>query len=456
MPNPEHLHILKQGVEAWNEWRKQHPDVLPYLTDADLHGIDLGGAHFRYTHLARVNLGHSNLSRADLIGALLNGSDLTGADLNRANLTGVKFGSADLSGANLRRSELLYTIFQNSILSGADFTGSRWGGTILSEVDLSEVKGLETVEHAYPSTVGFDTAYRSWGEIPDVFLRGCGLPESFIVQMRALVASTEAIQFYSCFISHSSRDQQFARRLHADLQSIGVRCWFAPEDLKIGDRFRDRIDESIRLHDKLLLILSENSVSSPWVSDEVESAMEREHRERRTVLFPIKIDEAVMESTQAWAASIRRTRHIGDFTGWKDHDSYKKAFDRLLRALKAEETNKPNHLTPNSLENRAVLSPRNTLTDAWDEVEDSIIQLAKREGLVKEGELVDCGQLVNQLHEAGKIADAVRERFFTMSKVHFSVAFNSSMPVEPGMAIDFVNRARELQKALAVDTPPLR
>ena len=73
------------------------------------------------------------------------------------------------------------------------------------------------------------------------------------------------------------------------------------------------------------------------MNDEVESAVEREHREGRTVLFPIRIDEAVTQSTKAWAATIRRTRHIGDFTGWKEYDSYSKAFDRLLRDLKAEE-----------------------------------------------------------------------------------------------------------------------
>jgi hypothetical protein len=161
------------------------------------------------------------------------------------------------------------------------------------------------------------------------------VPEDFITYMRSLTA--QPIQFYSCFISYSSKDQEFADRLHADLQNKGARCWFAPEDLKIGDRFRDRIDESIRLHDKLLLILSENSVSSPWVSDEVEAAIERERREGRIVLFPIKIDEAVMESEQAWAAAIRRMRHIGDFTNWKTHDDYQKAFDRLLRDLRSEE-----------------------------------------------------------------------------------------------------------------------
>lgn len=97
------------------------------------------------------------------------------------------------------------------------------------------------------------------------------------------------------------------------------------------------VDEINRRHDKLLIVLSEHSVASPWVSDEVEAAMGREHREGRTVLFPIKIDDAVMESKQAWAAIIRRTRHIGDFTCWKDRDSYQKAFDRLLRDLKAED-----------------------------------------------------------------------------------------------------------------------
>ena len=71
-----------------------------------------------------------------------------------------------------------------------------------------------------------------------------------------------ALEFYSCFISYSSADQAFAERLTAGLRAKGVRCWFAPEDLKIGDRFRTRIDESIRVHDKLLLVLSRHSIQS--------------------------------------------------------------------------------------------------------------------------------------------------------------------------------------------------
>ena len=75
----------------------------------------------------------------------------------------------------------------------------------------------------------------------------------------------QPIQFYSCFISYSSKDQEFADRLHADLQNKGVRCWFAPHDMPIGAKIIDAIDEAIRLRDKVLLILSEHSVSSDWV-----------------------------------------------------------------------------------------------------------------------------------------------------------------------------------------------
>ena len=81
--------------------------------------------------------------------------------------------------------------------------------------------------------------------------------------------------------------------------------------------------------------LSENSIRRPWVEDEVEAALEKEHKQNKLVLFPIRLDDAVMETDQARAASLRRTRHIGDFLTWKDHDLYHKSFDRLLRDLKA-------------------------------------------------------------------------------------------------------------------------
>ncbi|HKS25565.1 MAG TPA: toll/interleukin-1 receptor domain-containing protein [Thermoanaerobaculia bacterium] len=180
--------------------------------------------------------------------------------------------------------------------------------------------------------LGIDTFFKSGG-LPESLLRLANLPEEFITYATSLAG--HPIEFYSCFLSYSSQDDAFVRRLHADLQQRKIKTWFAPEDLKIGDRFRSRIDESIRIHDKLVLVLSAHSIDSPWVRREVEAALDREDRENKDVLFPITLDDAVFESGADWAAEVRR-RHIGKFHNWKSHDDYSVALDRLVRDLKKE------------------------------------------------------------------------------------------------------------------------
>ena len=88
------------------------------------------------------------------------------------------------------------------------------------------------------------------------------------------------------------------------------------------------------MHDKLLVIFSEHSLKSDWVADEVEAALRREEKEKRMVLFPVTVDDAIDQVEYGWARAIRRTRNIGNFRGWKDQDQYQMAFDRLLRDLK--------------------------------------------------------------------------------------------------------------------------
>src|SRR5262249_44463119 len=80
---------------------------------------------------------------------------------------------------------------------------------------------------------------------------------------------------------------------------------------------------------------SEHSVQSSWVREEVESCFERERREGGTVLFPVRLDGAIMRTTEGWAASIRRQRHIGIFENWTDNNAFRKALRRLFRDLKS-------------------------------------------------------------------------------------------------------------------------
>jgi hypothetical protein len=123
-----------------------------------------------------------------------------------------------------------------------------------------------------------------------------------------------------------------------------VRCWFAPHDIKGGKWIIDQIDQAIRPHDKVLLILSMASIASGWVEAEIMRAFELESREERRVLFPVSLTD--FATLQQWkctdpdsgkdlAREIRRY-FIPDFSDLKNHDSYPKAFKRLLEDLKAD------------------------------------------------------------------------------------------------------------------------
>ncbi len=361
--------ILRKGADVWNLWREENPDVRPNLVgvnlqdalldradfrDTTISGAQLGGAHLHSANfqratligvdLRKAKLSHADLSESDLSGAdlstasleeaVLREVDLGGANLCEATLTraalhgaylrGTKFCGANLIGADLSAAEIVYTDFSKADLSGANFRGATFiwaklrganladallSGTLLAAIDLRGVAGLERVRHLGPSTVGIDTVYLSEGNIPEWFLRGAGVPNQFSTYMKSLIVNP--IEYYSCFISYSTKDQEFAERLHQDLQAKYVRCWFAPEDLKIGDKFRVKIDEAVRLYDKLLLVLSENSIESPWVEEEVEAALEKERQQKKQVLFPVRLDDAVMISSQPWAASrLEKPRQV--------------------------------------------------------------------------------------------------------------------------------------------------
>jgi uncharacterized protein YjbI with pentapeptide repeats len=302
--NQEHVDRLRKDVAEWNNWRRDSTEV-PDLTGIDLHDVDL--------------------NRADLILA-----DLRGANLKYASLINANLSEANLNGANLSEAELAFANLTSAELSEANLSNTVLWETVLANIDLSVATGLETCRHFGPSIVDFRTLAKSH-PLPLEFLRGVGLPDAVIDYLPSLLS--QPIQYYSCFISYSSKDDDFAKRIHADLQSKGVRCWFAPHDLPIGGKILDEIDAAIRLRDKVVLILSEHSIGSGWVEDEVKTAFEEERRRKQTMLFPIRLDDAVMETGEAWAAKLRADRNIGDFRQWKDHDSYQEVFERVLRDL---------------------------------------------------------------------------------------------------------------------------
>lgn len=90
-------------------------------------------------------------------------------------------------------------------------------------------------------------------------------PSRNILSSPAPITATQAAsssQYHSCILSYATEDQGFAEKLHADLMSQGVSCWFAPHDLKTGDKLRDKVYDAIQRQDKLLIVLSEHAIDS--------------------------------------------------------------------------------------------------------------------------------------------------------------------------------------------------
>ena len=155
MANEEHLKKLREGVNAWNEWRKENPEVQPDLAHADLREAALGGANLSHANLVKADLAGAELQLADLTKGLLNYAKLAGADLADANLTEAKFSRAnltavnlqgadltgvDLSWANLAEATLVNARFRNANFSNAILMANI-RNTDLNEADLRWIGG---------------------------------------------------------------------------------------------------------------------------------------------------------------------------------------------------------------------------------------------------------------------------------------------------------------------------
>ena len=356
MANRAHLDILTQGVQIWNDWRKRHQDQRVDLTEAKLNRINLANANLNGVMLARAqlkgaNLVHANMRGAKLTAADLTGADLTSADLYRATLFKAALPQAKLIKANLTRSNLSKAMLAGAVLSRSDFRGADLSGahltkaiiyeTVFGDTDLTNALDLDACIHHGPSTLDHRTITKS-GSLPIEFLRGCGLPDALISHY--LVFSNRGMPNPTCLISFARQDKSFAHQLHDDLQDHGIRCWLVPENLKGGGKdLQIQLNKAIGLDDKLILILSDQSMASQWIAQELKVLREQEKQERRRLLFPVSLANPAM--IQSWTlmepgsfvnlAKELRKHPIPNFSDRHHEPSYQSAFKQLLRDLKS-------------------------------------------------------------------------------------------------------------------------
>jgi len=127
------------------------------------------------------------------------------------------------------------------------------------------------------------------------------------------------------FISHSTKDKPFVRKLAADLVSNGVKVWLDEQRILVGDSIPEKIAQGLAESDFFLVVVSKNSVESAWVSKELNTALVQEIERRKVTVLPIKLDDSAMPSSIV-------DKLYANFTG-----SYEEGLRKLIESIRARE-----------------------------------------------------------------------------------------------------------------------
>ncbi|MAU10046.1 MAG: hypothetical protein CL607_09515 [Anaerolineaceae bacterium] len=312
------------------------------LTDAKLNGTNLTYAALNKAILRNASLREANLSGASLLSADLEGvnlayANLLGAKIHRSNLNHAILEAADLRDVSLRESTLQRTDcikanFSSVDLANCDLEGALFGHTILSDTDLSQTKCLDTIQHAAPSFIDVATLIKS-GMLPEVFLRGMGLPDDTIDHLADL--RRRSVDWQTVLITYSYDDAEFAEELYEVLQDRGVRCW-----LNGYDTHSEEGDAGVHTWDAMLLCCSKASLTRTWAAREIRWAIDQERTTknefRRQKLIPLNLDgylftEDCRTRLPMWEQVVDR-KHFPflDSTDAADFDLH---VDQLVNAL---------------------------------------------------------------------------------------------------------------------------
>lgn len=145
--------------------------------------------------------------------------------------------------------------------------------------------------------------------------------------------------YLSCFISYSRQDKDFALWLYNELTTSGVECWLDENDILVGDKIANKVDEGIKNADKVLLCCSKKSLESWWVDDEISKSFNKEqklwnqNRKEELVLIPLDLDGYLFKWDNAFANRLT-DRLAPSFKGWQtDIYQFQGEISRILKAL---------------------------------------------------------------------------------------------------------------------------
>ncbi|HWA93006.1 MAG TPA: toll/interleukin-1 receptor domain-containing protein [Terracidiphilus sp.] len=330
------------------------------LSAADFTGANCEGAHFESCSLDSAMFKSANLRGTKFLGCDIYGPDFGGADLSNAKFVRVLGKGIDAQVANFESAEFVFSSFvdcsfMNSRFNRTSFTQTAFARCIFRRSDLadasmwetsfskcvlSSAKGLDRIGNI--RDVSIDTVTLMMGEspFPRSFLLGAGVPPILVDYLPSL--TNTPIVYESCFISYSTSDIEFCRRLRRELLGLGINAWIFDEDAKWGKPMWGEIDQSIRIHDRVVVVCSERSLKSGPVLREIERALRREDAEGQDILFPIRVDDYIFNGWQHPRKDDVLSKIVGDFSEWRDYGKMRMAITRFAQSLrKAGVVSKP-------------------------------------------------------------------------------------------------------------------
>lgn len=138
----------------------------------------------------------------------------------------------------------------------------------------------------------------------------------------------------SVFISYSSKDERYIKKMTQMLEKMGITYWIAPDMIPAGSNYAREIPSAIQNCDIFLLVLSKASQQSIWVEKEIDSAIYY-----RKTIVPFQIDDSPM--TDMFRFYLNNVQTIYCANRPKDAIEELKQRLRTLLKLTAESVHNP-------------------------------------------------------------------------------------------------------------------
>lgn len=369
------LEIDSNSIQGRCYWHETDPDkaqdqeLCKRLEDAEKQNeysgaaLRRGGAPGTYyaDSLGPLDLSGANLQGAFLAGAYLEGTILKLANLREANLFGAWFGSADLSMADLTGAHLQNTDFEYSSMEGAELwkaeinldtklDGVYWGEDFVLATERSgRLDCAEAVYRTLKQHRRESGDYRTAAEfhfremecirkqrggvvapsIPEISTRdlysdgGKALRANAIINYLRAANASLSRESPGVFLCHSSADSTIVRELAIALLTNGVKVWIDEAEIHVGETLMEKIEAGIVGSKYLVVVLSNNSINSPWCAKELDIAIGHQIAQKGITVLPVLIEECEVPV-------FLREKRFADFRNPADFD---KAVTELCAAI---------------------------------------------------------------------------------------------------------------------------